>query len=140
MREEFYDIYREMDAEYSRQQLRFGPRFPLRDVSLAVVDEALSEALNESPVRVRPDAVHFLRVNLHQMVAEPLFRREERLGAGEIRLHPRELKEDLKHDAQTVLLEAARISDGGAVTGHQLVNALSRAWDSLRTTVFDIWG
>ena len=138
MREEFYDIYREMDAEYYRQQLR-GPRFS-KDASLAVVDEALSEALEESPVRVRPDAVHFLRVNLHQMVAEPLFRSAERLGAGEVRLHPKELKEDLKHDAQTVLLAAARISDDGEVTGHQLVNALSRSWDLLRTTAFDIWG
>lgn len=139
MREEFYDIYRELGAEYSRRSAPIGAvsPFSLRDASLAVVDEAVSEALEESPASVRPDAVHFLRVNLHQMVAEPLFRREAHLSVG--RLHPGELKEDLKHDARMVIQEAARVG-GSEVTGHQIVDALSRTWESLRITAFDIWG
>jgi len=153
MREEFYDIYREVDAEYSRQPRIAGAvsSVTLRNVSLTVVDEALSAALEESSVPVRPDAVHFLRINLHQMIVEPLFLRERRsgfeekgLGIGEKvmdtgRLHRGELKDDLKHDAIAVLREAARESVN-EITGHQLINALSRSWDDLRLTGFNVWG
>lgn len=153
MREEFYDIYREIDEEYSRQRPSFGRRSAVRDVvavdealaevlaardaSLAVVDEALAEVLKDSTVSVRPDAVHFLRVNLHQMIAKPLFRGAERSSI--VRLHPGELKEDLKHDTRMVLREAAR-AGGDEVSGHEIVNALSRSWTLLRVAASNIWG
>ena len=152
MREEFYDIYREIDEEYSRQRPSFGRRSVVRDVvgadeaftevlavrdaSLAVVDEVLAEVLEDSPVSVRPDAVHFLRVNLHQMVAKPLFRGAERSST---RLHPGELKEDLMHDTRMILREAAR-AGGDEVSGHEIVNALSRSWTLLRVAASNIWG
>jgi hypothetical protein len=142
MLDDFYDIYNEVDQDYAEQRERVPRIFPrpaLREVALVVVNEALSEALQELPERsrVRPDAVHFLRVNLHQMVTLPLFRREE--WAGRSSLHPGELKNYLRHDVDIVLRESP-LDSRGEITGHAVLDTLSRVWSRLRVTGFEVWG
>lgn len=144
MLDDFYEIYNEVDQEYAEQrerEPRFSPRGALRNVALVVVNEALYEALQELPERsrVRPDAVHFLRVNLHQMVTLPLFRRAEGPGGPSYSVHPGELKEYLRHDADIVLRESP-LDSRGEITGHAVLDTLSRVWSRLRVTGFEVWG
>jgi hypothetical protein len=142
MLDEFYDIYNDIDQDYAEQRERVPRIFPrpaLLEIALIVVNEALSEALQDLPQRsrVRPDAVHLLRVNLHQMVTLPLFRREE--ISGQTTLHPGELKDDLRHDAGMVLRESP-LDSRGEITGHAVIDTMSRIWSRLRITGFEVWG
>lgn len=152
MRDEFYRVYRLLDEEYSvggknfERSLRrgLGPLFAPkslgfeRDASLAIVNAALEEVLRKVPDTLRPDAVHFLRVNLHQMVTAPLLH-PVALRSSAVSVHPDELVDDLRHDTE-MLIQEARNDSAEYVTGHGIVNALARAWKTLRVNAFELWG
>src|SRR5437870_3908934 len=84
MRQEFYDAYRELyeiyklsqyDREYylsSRPWRLIRAGFDL--LTFRKIEDAITDAVGELRLvrRLRPDALHFLLVNLHQMVALPM--------------------------------------------------------------------
>ena len=140
MRPEYYETYRELMDLYritqTEAELIRGPkrrRYPSVR-ALRIVDEALEEAIGELQLtrRLRPDARHFLLVNLHQMVALPL---EYPFGyRGEA------LEGELVRDLRTILEEARTEARDDEISGHDVINSLSRVWDKLSTTARNVWG
>jgi hypothetical protein len=141
MRPEYYEIYRELtelyrviqgDAEWMRGFRR--RRYPSVH-SLRIVDEALEAAIGEMQLtrRLRPDARHLLLINLHQMITLPL---EYPFG------YPDEapLDRELARDIHIILEEARAESRDEEISGHDIINSLSRVWDKLSTTSRNVWG
>ncbi len=108
-----------------------------RQVS-AAVDDSVNGVVATSAVPIRDDAVLFLIVNFETLVGYPLSL-EGHLGLDD-------LSTGIAADTKTVLedAQAARAensaSDGGPISGHEIVDAISRSWDRLWSTTQDLWG
>jgi hypothetical protein len=85
----------------------------------------------EKGVYLREDAKYFLLINFAQMVAVPLRESVDR----------NRLTHDLKHDTNLLLESAASArKDRNEISGHDLVDALSKNWAELEVMKFDFWG
>lgn len=139
MRPEFYDVYRDLSELYrlSQYDLRVARRplffTDIRDIR--IVEDAINETVADMGLAriLRPDAKLFLLVNLHQMLALPLAyvegSRRERVAIDEI----------IRADLRTIL-HSAREGSREEISGHAVVNAISRVWGQLRATEIDVWG
>ncbi len=95
------------------------------------VSEVTSAFANEKKIIVREDAKYFMLVNFAEMIVSPL---KERVGQ-------ERLAHDLSHDSR-LLLESASISGKNKeeISGHDIVNALSKNWSELDVMKLDLWG
>lgn len=151
MREQFFSIYQELTAAYSRipgsrwlylKRLGLGP-----DRGLRMVDEALHRVVDELELgnRLRPDARHFILVNMHQMVCLPILAdasRPQRSSQGDFatdREVRSNLARDVEHDVR-LILEAAANQPDYEVSGHAVLVAVSRVYDRLKTAASNVWG
>jgi len=141
MRPEYYETYRELTELYRITQAEAewirGPRrrrYPSVH-ALRIVDEAVEEAIGELQLtrRLRPDARHFLVVNLHQMVTLPL---EYPFGPPDAA----PIDRDLVGDLRTILEEARTESRDEEISGHDVINSLSKVWNKLSSTARNVWG
>lgn len=141
MRPEFYETYRDLTELYrlSQYDLRFARR-PLsfgQDVrDLRIVDDAITEEVADMGLvrTLRPDARLFLLVNLHQMLALPLAYTEV------VRREHGMLDAIVRSDVRTILNATLEESRGEEISGHAVLNAVSRVWRRLRATEIDVWG
>lgn len=146
MREEFYEIYKDLYDIYRRYPwspeewfvLRREPWARLAELrSTRWVTEAVEDAEAElRPTRrLRPDAKHFLLVNFHQMVTLPLIQPDAR------GVDVPKLQSDLRSDAKTILSTAMdRFPDAPEITASHLLLAISRIWEELRVGRWEVWG
>ncbi len=158
MRRDFYEIYEELNQAYlSLPRGRWPQARRLANVKLAtqdplrMVERAIHISVRELELgqRIRPDATHFLLVNLHQMISLPIMLERSRyLGQGfpaaedetdETRLSLSELYGALVHDINLILGEAATIRPG-EITGGSVLQAVSRVYDRLKTAASSAWG
>lgn len=79
-------------------------------------------------VRLREDAKYFLLVNLTEMVVKPL------QGISQARLQAA-----VDHDLQLLLSAAAHMANSAEISGHAVVDALSRVWSQLEINHFGLW-
>jgi hypothetical protein len=140
MRPEFYDVYRDLNELYRRPRfdLRFARRLGvlsnIRD--LRIVDKAITETVGDLGLSsaLRPDARLFLLVNIHQMLVLPLAYAER------LRLARLPVNEIVRDDVRTILKAAREESNEEEISGHAVVNAVSRVWRQLRSTELEVWG
>ncbi len=154
MREEFFRVYTELTRAYSRVPAsRWYPGQPPNlvgpqpDRALTIVQRAVNQVVDELGLhnRMRPDAHHFLVVNLHQMVTLPILveasnpasARTPGDGSGYVRGH---LANDVEHDVRVILEAAAAASPEFPMTGRSILDAVSRVYDRLKTAASNAWG
>ena len=148
MRKKYYDVYRDLydiyrvshsESAFFRpfRRLLGGPLSLSSDIrDLRMIDDAITRAQAELGLldTLRPDARFFLLVNVHQMIVLPLTHREGDSG-GQIAI------ENYVRDDVRAILEASREeANDNEISGHMIVDALSRVWRKLRTTELEVWG
>lgn len=143
MRKEYYSIYRDLVDVYRvipdrwyAGVLRFREPFFARHLVRRVSD-AVTEVLRELELteRLRPDGMHFLVVNLHQMVMLPLSHPDAEAPSLS------ELDAILRDDVRIILVDArSNVKDNPEITGYDLVDALSRVKNRLMSSQWGVWG
>ena len=145
----YYDVFRELTAHYSALAryplwLRLWPlrarrRFTGYDdpVLIRWAQEAIDGAAADMHVsdQLRPDARHFLLVNLYEMVLKP--------AAAEPMAPPVELRGMMRADARSILAEARaepNISEDGEISSGAVLRSTARLWPNLRINDLHIWG
>jgi formyltetrahydrofolate synthetase len=138
MRTEYYAIYQNLLQTYEIQPqvvLRTGPFASINvtpDSIMKLVDAAAATAGVAD--RLRPDARYFLTINLMQMVVLPV----SQVGAPQDDAN--NILADVQADAITILRAAGEEQPNEEVSGHAVIDALSKSWDKLRTVARNIWG
>jgi hypothetical protein len=94
-----------------------------------IIDQASSMFGGKEKIRLREDAKYFLLLNFAEMIVRPL-------GA---RFEPKRLKHDLEHDLK-ILLDSAAEKANPEISGHAIINALSKNWAELDVMRLDFWG
>lgn len=140
MKREYYSIYKSLlnDFEssgdypfYSGLQRRwFFERYRVMDLISRTLD-VLETNLDR---RLRPDGRLFLLMNFVEMVAAPVLIRASMAGEGQIP----GLMEKVTADLTTIL--NASESENGEISGHSVLEAITRSWQSLKLMELDIWG
>lgn len=95
------------------------------------IDDIASEFTKQKAVFLREDAKYFILINFTEMIVKPLRERVER----------DRLMHDLSHDTK-LLLETAALNSRNReeISGHDIVNALSKNWGELEVMKLDLWG
>ena len=149
MRAEYYEIYGDLYDMYRRRWFdmpymperhsEFGPLFESR--ALRWTTEAIEYSISELGLtkQVRPDAKHFLLVNLHQLIVLPLIHPEGRT------LPVQELRNMLRKDVRTVLEYSLKtlesnIDNKGEISSGHILKTISNIWNDLSLNRIDVWG
>lgn len=95
------------------------------------VDRVTSMFFESNKIRVREDAKYFLLINFSEMIVLPARERFER----------ERLEHDLGHDLR-ILLDwiAFRNREKREISGHDIIDALSKNWSELDVMRADFWG
>lgn len=148
MLDEYYEIYRDLSDLYrSEQRWRVPPYgwplelYPFEPPRLArwasdAIDEVLAEL--QLTQRLRPDAKHFLLINLHQMVLLPVA-----AGGGANAPPPEELRAMMKTDIRTIIgdaIEESSQDERDEITGGALLRSIARRWSDLKLNSLRVWG
>jgi hypothetical protein len=95
------------------------------------IDQVASLFTKEKNLRLREDAKYFLLINFAEMIVHPL--RE--------RLQLERLKHDLSHDLKVLVNSAAYIGRAKEeISGHDIIDALSKNWTELDVMKLELWG
>lgn len=151
MKKEYYEIYGDIYDSYrsgdigmrfSRELFfEYGSTQQLR--SIRWTTEAIEKSISRLGLtdRVRPDAKHFLLVNLHQLVVLPIIHPDAPHISHE------ELRSMLEHDSELILKVASesksnntKWNDGREISGGSIVRTVSELWGELSLNKFEIWG
>ena len=133
------DVYRRIYAAIydERTSAPDAPDLGLRGQSILdanVVRSAIASAESSEGRSLREDAKALLAVNFQELVLEPVRR------AG--RASDSELFDDVHADVATLTRNAqTEVGPAGAqeVSGHAIVDSLSRSWPELRITRLRLW-
>jgi hypothetical protein len=124
---ERYDAYfRQRLARFSTD--RVASRVPFAEEAERIVVEGM-QRLDLPPYTIKPEAVYFLVVALHEMILGPAAAVNEQELA--------HIRNALPDDVVTILNEALRRTAAGNdtdVTGHDVVDAISVTWPRLAST------
>ncbi|NQY65482.1 MAG: hypothetical protein HRT38_17555 [Alteromonadaceae bacterium] len=149
MRREFDNIYKSIMDSYKYDQessLSQGKVYiKTKNIVSSIVHRNINK-LNEQRLNVRNDAIHFLIINLHQLVALPLALNNS-------------FKDDviqwLQSDAESILKEAIQIAknkeehnnvdfnrndEGLTLTGGDVLKAVASIYDDLKLSKVNLWG
>jgi hypothetical protein len=154
MREEFDDIYQHImdsyeDHQSSSQHQRKAYIETKKSVSVLVHQNV--NHFNRLGLHIRSDAVHFLIINLHQLIALPLELNYD---------FNKKVRQQLHSDAEFILKEALRISEmksknrnsqsikagfrkryeGLTITGGDVLKAVGNIYDELNLSKVKLWG
>lgn len=140
MRPEFYDLYRDLNELYRLSQYELHSKVDRESLvhvrGLRIIDDVITETVSDLDLslRLRPDARLFLLVNCHQMVLLPLAYAER------VITEPLPVEQILRHDVRTILASASEMARGEEISGHAVIDAVSRVWRQLRATQLNVWG
>ena len=148
MREEYYEIYRDLTDIYQfrysdiyadyllLRRLREDRELNVEQLrSLRLVTNAIENVVSEMSLtrRIRPDAKHFLEINLHQMVILPTSHPN---APSEVNIQ----QTDLEGDIRRILQNAVSFSNGNEeISGHKVLQAIERVWGELYLNSLNIW-
>lgn len=145
MRKKYYDIFRDLYVLYQVMwSLRpihpsWDYEYPLLLVrNLRIVTDALDDELVELKLtkHLRPDAKHFLLVNLHQLVVLPL----KHDGMSD-----EKASEIVRRDLNIILnkcltFQDFRATEGLEITGHMILKTICSVWHELSISELSMWG
>jgi hypothetical protein len=144
-RASYAEIYRARTTVRPRKQfgvafgekqfgVAFGEKLGRRDPNWStVIADAIDAAEGEiTPISIREDGKALLAVNFEDLVLLPLF-----LGGATL---DTELFDDVREDILMLVKNAAEVSIGDDhISGHKLIDSLSRNWENLRISRFALW-
>ena len=137
------DIYREIYATlyytaYSQQTLYMVPQpfYPFNLAAVAtvrrIIDEAELELVARNRVRLRPDAKYLLLMNFIEMIGRPLTMAN--------RFDTETVANLVRSDINLMVSDATeRRGETAEVSGHGIIDALSRNWKRLKVLEFKVW-
>ena len=143
----FEKIYETIDQIYLREASLLEHTDPLlpptilftpRSQATYVVQRAIQDALNSPDlasytISLRPDALHFLRINFTEMIALPL------LSAA--RISRDELTEIIHRDLTAIFLAAMdTFGKSEEISAHDILEVVGARWRSLNVSQYNIWG
>jgi hypothetical protein len=130
---ERYDAYfRQRLASFSTE--RVASRVPFADEAERIVVEGMRQLDLPSPYTIRPEAVYFLVVSLHEMILGPVAAVDEPELV--------RIRGVLPEDVVTILSEALRhvaARSDTDITGHDVADAISATWPRLASTSSINW-
>jgi len=145
MDQEYHNIYRSLFEIYQSQQVFFSRSEQvegIRDISkninaqlLGIIREAVEDNISEIEGRkLRPDARLFLTLNIHQMVALPVFIRLQEQNSLE------EISTIIQDDIRRILQEAAySAGDRDDVAASHVLWGTANVLDELRLKEWRLW-
>jgi hypothetical protein len=96
------------------------------------IDEIEIELASERKLRLRADAKFLLLINLSEMIMRPV------LAGGRVRFE--EFQVAVRDDINLLITDAAsQRGEEPEISGHALIDALSRNWRKLKLTDLKIW-
>lgn len=146
MKQQFNSVFSLLSRDYAARIV--GRRaVPIMDIFREsrvpkIVESAITVAERNLPdgKTLRPDARHFLFVNLIEMVVAPLIISNDRFLSGQGEPSLIELAEDVEHDTGVITTAAAEMTEAMQVSSNSIVRALARSLDRLRLNRFEVWG
>lgn len=151
MQKEYYEIYGDIYDGYrlGNAGMRFAQELffeygPMRYWhSIRWTTEAIEKSISRLGLidRMRPDAKHFLLVNLHQLVVLPI-------------MHPsapgipsEKLRSMLEQDSELILKMASEPipndyeeKESYEISGGKIVRTVAKLWNDLSLSKLEIWG
>ncbi|MDW1465577.1 hypothetical protein R7F07_24080 [Vibrio sp. YT-16] len=153
MRSEFNNVYEHIIESYddARDSTPFQKKTYIETKKgISVTVHGLVNHYRKSGYEVRPDAVHFLIINLHQLVALPLALESQ---------VDKKIMQKLHIDTKSILNEAIKISEEKnqlrkipntndfsrpgnklTLTGGDVIKAVGRMYDKLNLSQIQLWG
>jgi hypothetical protein len=127
---EYWDYFRER-LNALREFVQPGVAAEEADPDTAAV-QAVDSAVQTAGYELRPDAHLLLLLLAREFATLPVstVRPEQR---GEVASATRE-------DVATIVGRASDLQQGGEISSHAIVDALSATWNELRTTSLHVWG
>ena len=139
MDEKYRKNYQNLADDYPFEGARHYFRnllFPRKDNIPTMIRKEIRNFRRENErYDVRPDAEYFLILNFHQMIAAPLLMNR---GLSNEDFHSR-LTEAIAADVTEILRGATDEAHDREISGHSIVQSLSKRWDRLKTTEFKLW-
>lgn len=127
-----------LDTKWSFDKSNRPPGMPTaKNIHDAILRQIESMRLNRI---IRPDAIHFLLINIHQIIYLPIltqnnsFREQLR---GKLNIKPN-FDFIISNDIRLILESAAL--DGGEITGHRILTATATVYNKLQSSNSQIWG
>ncbi|MDZ7856515.1 hypothetical protein [Sphaerotilus sp.] len=143
MKKEFHTIYQELSTNYYKAKINNKHN---KRSSAQSTKEKLKVIINSAIIelniqdKIRPDAVHFLIINFHQMIVMPI---TAKILAKKILQNTSLYNQDIMwpaihDDIKIILADAARQSN--EITGHTLLSSAARQYDNMKTSRMEVWG
>jgi hypothetical protein len=98
----------------------------------AAAVRAVDSAVEQEEPELRPDARLLLVVLAREFATLPTSAVRPELSE--------EVASAIRDDVRTIVRRAADLQQGGEVSSHAVIDALSATWGDLRTTSFHVWG
>lgn len=158
MKRSYFQAYNKVISNYSRsiQYLRAENKdFDLtinkvfRELEITIfraLEKNLEEFSRKSAYRqditIRPDAIHFIILNFHQLVILPIF--EEASIEGKLESKEFEqIFEFVLEDLNLIVESAIQLTvekQTNEVSSHMVIEALHLNWSNLKSSKVEIWG
>lgn len=162
MRKDFYGIYKDLTRAYTRlppSRWAFDSSSLSADATPHLIERAILDSLRHLDLqeRIRPDALHFLLINMHQMVSLPVLleaARNRRPRSQEwerdwndsyksenfpYKSIDQELRETIRHDIDLILSDAAKFSLG-EISGSDILRSAANVYKRLKSAANNTWG
>jgi len=138
MDEVYRDIYADLyNYDYGKLHLRWeileeGRWYPYRDNLRLSIESSESTLMEKQNIKLRADAKYLLLVNFWQMIVIPI----QMARKSEIK----NIQDIVSNDISVLLEEASRnCKSGDEISGHAIINALSRSWKNLKVSNAKLW-
>src|SRR5688572_30108887 len=154
MDQNFYTLYQEMYEKFSALRITDPPfvspisRLLTPEQTRNMISQtkfAIENAERDLSVELRPDAKYFLLLNFTEMVLLPISAVRKRPHASLDLISEETLQQNLNDDVRLILSEAARKrmqqseSEAEGITGHNIIDAISEAWDKIKFNDYFYW-
>lgn len=142
-----YDIYPEeglvyrmgfRDSAFTKDTISELRRFNLEQERYLLMMRTtiqLFEMKNKFPLRV--DAKLFLLTNFNQMIVKPLVHLQDE---NMIDLSANDLLNTIAQDLNRILYYSLELKKEEKVSGHEIMTAIDKLWQTLESTKYELWG
>jgi len=94
----------------------------------------------EQSFNLRADAKYFLLINFHHMIIAPLLEQQQPSESDKSKVEITSIENSFKSDIDAIITTANDEILSNEISGHQIMRAIDKLWNNLKTTKFEIWG
>lgn len=136
LRQEKLDFNLNINSEFRESEIEFFRWFETKFKEFSKAPSMVNDLV------IRPDAIHFLIVNLHQLVFLPLFDEANESG----KLDSKEIQnilDDIGDDFNLIVNSSIQLAisrDVKEISSHIVIEALNINWSNFKSSKVEIWG